>query len=188
MGHWGLGHVDVFDIIHEIEGTSDRVTIIIGEFPLVDDRLTTAIEASLSQIDNKHLAGWFGERGFYRDFRRKTDIALMLNVFGEITYADLILLSKARNDMAHQSRHKESATVKGYCRDLKLPERLGKNEPEFDKKIPKRSFLIYGRQNLRLSWSCCPCAQETPKCAPFPSLIFLIPVFLRGDRTQETHA
>jgi hypothetical protein len=143
MPHWSLGHSADFDIIQEIEKGSDRVTIIVG-LALIDDKLTDAIKATLHQFENKTVENWFGEHGFYKDFRIKTDIAFMLNVFGTVTYGDLLLLAKARNEVAHKSRHKafRSASVKGHCRDLKLPDLMGRDVEHLDRTDPRDRFLF----------------------------------------------
>jgi hypothetical protein len=144
MGHWTLGHGRDFDIIQEIESGSDRVTIIVG-LAFVDDRLSDAIRASLQKVGAPTLDKWFGERGYYKDFQIKIDIALMLGIIGKVTYADLILLGRARNEVSHRARHKifQAATIKGYCRDLKFPERLGKVTDDWtNRKDPKERFIF----------------------------------------------
>ena len=144
MPHWTLGHGADWDVIQEIEQGSDRVALIVG-VALIDDGLTKALKAFLKRIDKPTLDRWFGVRGVYIDFQKKTDLGMMLGLFGPVTFKDLARLGKARNEAAHETRTKlfQSASIKGICRDLKMPEPPYFDRPHSDlnSKDPKDRFL-----------------------------------------------
>jgi hypothetical protein len=145
MPHWTLGHGADWDIIEEINQGSDRIVMVVG-LALIDDRLTDALQKKLRHMPKQLLDRWFGQRGTYMDFQKKTDIVFMLNIYGPVTHKDLSLLAQARNEAAHHSRTRlfQGAKIKGICRDLKTPEqtRFSAAALRLDKKDPKDRFLF----------------------------------------------
>jgi hypothetical protein len=144
MPHWTLGHGADWDVIEEIEQGSDRVVLIVG-VALIDDRLTDALKKWLSRVSPPLLDRWFGLRGTYLDFQKKIDIGFMLELFGPITFKDLSLLARTRNEAAHETRTKlfQAATIKGICRDLKTPENSHTGlTGTLNQKDPKDRFLF----------------------------------------------
>src|SRR5260370_27880028 len=139
---WTLGHGRVLDIVHEIETSSPRVTIVVG-IALIDDCLTDALRASSELQDKQFLDRCYGDRGSIRDFSVKVDLGVCFGLYGQATHRDLLKLRNLRNDAAHKTKPKgfQSPWVKGICRDLNLPdwrsERSGK-----PKLIDPRSRLI----------------------------------------------
>ena len=122
-GLWTLGHSKFMDIVHEIESSSSRVTIVVG-VALIDDCLTDALSASSAIQEKAFIARCWGEHSSIRDFSQKIDLAACFGIYGLVTHRDLLRLRDMRNEAAHKSRTKafESARIKGLCRDLVLPD------------------------------------------------------------------
>jgi hypothetical protein len=122
-GQWTLGHARVLDIMREIETASPRVTIMVG-VALIDDCLTGALSAYVAIQEQTFTDRCFGEFGSMRDLAQKIDLGAAFGMYGLTTHSDLHKLREMRNEAAHRWRKKAfgSATVKGLCHDLKLPD------------------------------------------------------------------
>jgi hypothetical protein len=118
---WNLGHSGIMDIVHEIETASPRVAVVVG-VALLDESLTAALLASVRPMQRPEADKIFGDRGSVRDFSLKADLGYALNLYGPITYSDLRKMRDMRNQLAHKTRIRDfnNATIKGWCRDLKM--------------------------------------------------------------------
>lgn len=124
---WTLGHAGVLEIIEEIENSTPRATIIVGA-ALIDDCLLKALRAVSPITDatfvNKCFGNLRGQQGSIRDFSQRIDLGAYVGMYGLITHGDLDRIRDMRNAAAHGTKEPTftSATIKGLCRDLKLPE------------------------------------------------------------------
>jgi hypothetical protein len=141
-GQWTIGHTNVMDIVHEIESSSPRVTMVVG-IALLDDCLTSALSACSRLRDKSFLDRCWGERGSIRDFSQKVDLGACFGLYGKITHADLVKMRDIRNQAAHHSRRRDfkSADIKGLCRDLALPDLSGYRHNHIPPKDPRERFI-----------------------------------------------
>jgi hypothetical protein len=83
MTRWSLGHVNLLNIIHEIENSTPRVAVIVG-VALIDDCLTDALKSAIKPLPKPHMDRLFGERGSIRDLALKIDLGYLDPIGGAV--------------------------------------------------------------------------------------------------------
>jgi len=130
---------DIERILEELATETDRSVAIVGA-SVIDESLQSAIASILRPVadDKDMLERLYGMQGIFASFEAKTLVAYSLRVIGPNSRRDLTLITKIRNQFAHDMNPLsfEDNHIKDRCRLLSVPQNsMAQGEP-------RREYLV----------------------------------------------